>query len=294
LGDASDGATETQGAELAFQLLPHFYQTAWFLVLVAVLGAGVLLLLVRRRVLRVEREFRAVMAERNRIAREIHDTLAQGYVGISVQLEVIGELLRNQRMEAAAKHLKLTQGYVRDGLDDARQSIWALRSQDAGEQTLPVRLRRLVEKAHSHKLTASMDVHGAYRALSAEAEKELLRIAQEAIRNVEKHASASEMSVFLEYDERLLALTVKDNGKGFDPGAPAAKAAPGHYGLTGMKERAALIHGRIEIGSRPGEGTTVRVEVAAPPAGARQPAEAQDEGSSGTISEKREVNEVKE
>jgi len=294
LGDALDGSDSARGAELAFQLLPHFYQTTWFLILVAALGAGALLLLVRRRVLRVEREFRAVMAERNRIAREIHDTLAQGYVGISVQLEVMGELLRNSRVEAAAKHLKLTQGYVREGLDDARQSIWALRSQDAGEQTLPVRLRRLVEKAHGRNLTASLDVHGAYRALSADAEKELLRIAQEAIHNVEKHASASEVSVFLEYDERLLALTVKDNGKGFDPGARAGKAAAGHYGLTGMKERAALIHGRIEIASGPGEGTTVRVEVAAPPASARQSAEAQDEGSRGTTADKREVNELKE
>ena len=88
-----------------------------------------------------------MLGERNRIAREIHDTLAQGYVGISVQLEVLAELLRHNKVEAAAKQLDTTRGHVREGLADARQSIWALRSQDSGEKTLPVKLRRVTEKA---------------------------------------------------------------------------------------------------------------------------------------------------
>ena len=91
------------------------------------------MLLLRRRLRRAEREFTAVLGERSRIAREIHDTLAQGYVGISVQLEVLAELLRQRKVEDAAKHLDLTREYVREGLADARQSIWALRTQDAGE-----------------------------------------------------------------------------------------------------------------------------------------------------------------
>jgi len=267
LGSFADSGTQPE-ADLAFELLPHFYQTVWFVVLLVLLGSGMVFLVFRGRVLRVEREFRAVMAERNRIAREIHDTLAQGYVGISVQLEVLGELLRHNRTELAAKHLKLTQGQVREGLDDARQSIWALRSQDAGERTLPVRLRRLVEKAHGRSLAASLEVHGAYRALSPEAEKEILRIAQEAIHNVEKHAEATQLAVRLEYDARLLALAVTDNGKGF---LVSKSAAEGHYGLTGMRERVALIHGRFEITSQPGEGTTVRVEIPAPSANSRMP-----------------------
>ena len=110
------------------------------------------LLLLRRRVVRAEREFSAVLGERSRIAREIHDTLAQGYVGISVQLEVLAELLRQKKIEAAEKHLDTTRGYVREGLAEARQSIWALRSQDAGENTLPVRMRRLVEAAAGNRL----------------------------------------------------------------------------------------------------------------------------------------------
>ena len=271
---ADEGAGGVQEAALSFQLLPHFYQTVWVGVLLVLAGAGLVVLVFRRRVLGVEREFRAVMGERSRLAREIHDTLAQGYVGVSMQLEVLGELLRHNRAEAAQKHLKLTQDQVREGLEDARQSIWALRSQDAGEQTLPVRLRRLVEKAAGRSLTTNLEVHGAYRALSPGVEKEILRIAQEAIHNVEKHAAASSLGVRLEYDQRVLALTVTDNGKGFAMGT-GHDAGEGHYGLTGMRERAALIRASIEITSRPDEGTTVRMEVAAPQA--RKPEDAAKE-----------------
>jgi signal transduction histidine kinase/ligand-binding sensor domain-containing protein len=252
-----------QEASLSFELLPHFYQTIWFRALAALMIVALTLLVFRRRVIRVEREFRAVMAERNRIAREIHDTLAQGYVGISLQLEILGELLRHSRADAAQKHLALTQGLVREGLDDARQSIWALRSHDAGEQTLPIRLRRLVEQAAQSNLTANLEVHGAYRALAAETEQEILRIAQEAIHNVKRHAAASRLSLRLDYGERTLTLSVVDDGKGFAAGLPTASPA-GHYGLTGMRERAALIRAEIEIISEPGMGTTVRLKVPAP------------------------------
>jgi signal transduction histidine kinase len=143
----NDGVWNTAGAALTFELRPHFYQTAWFYVLLSAALAGLIVLLLRRRLKRAESEFRAVLGERNRIAREIHDTLAQGYVGVSVQLEVLAELLRMSKVEAAAKQLDQTRGYVREGLADARQSIWALRSQDSGETTLPVRLRRMVEAA---------------------------------------------------------------------------------------------------------------------------------------------------
>jgi signal transduction histidine kinase len=269
-------SAEPAEASLSFVLLPRFYQTAWFRVLMVLLVAALVVAVSRRRVLRVEREFKAVMAERNRIAREIHDTLAQGYVGISLQLEILGELLRHNRGDAAAKHLTLTQGLVREGLDDARQSIWALRSQDSGETTLPIRLRRLVEKAGNHDLTANLEVHGAYRALDPEVEQEILRIAQEAIHNVKKHAHASCLNVSLEYDDRALALTVADDGQGFDAGG-GPHAPDGHYGLTGMRERAALIQAGIEIESEVGKGTTVTLSARIPEASGKT-AEPQDAG----------------
>ncbi len=186
----NDGVWNTEGAALKFELRPHFYQTVWFYVLLALAVAGLVVLLLRLRLLRAEREFSAVLGERNRIAREIHDTLAQGYVGISVQLEVLSELLRHNKVEAAAKHLDTTRGYVREGLADARQSIWALRSQDSGETTLPVQLRRIVEQAGGHGLEAQFSIYGAYRPLPPGTEREILRVAQEAIHNVKKHAGA--------------------------------------------------------------------------------------------------------
>ena len=150
-----------------------------FYILLAVAVAGLVVLMLRRRLKRAESEFSAVLGERNRIAREIHDTLAQGYVGISVQLEVLAELLRHNKVEAAAKHLDTTRGYVREGLADARQSIWALRSQDSGEKTLPVRLRRMTEQAGGHGIESSFGIYGAYRPLGPGTEREFLRVAQE-------------------------------------------------------------------------------------------------------------------
>jgi signal transduction histidine kinase/ligand-binding sensor domain-containing protein len=259
----NDGLWNTEGAALAFELRPHFYQTIWFYALLLVAVAGVVVLLLRLRLRRAEGEFRAVLGERNRIAREIHDTLAQGYVGVSVQLEVLSELLRHHKPEAAAKHLDLTRGYVREGLADARQSIWALRSQDTGETTLPVRLRRIVEAEGGHGLEASFSLFGAYRPLPSETEREFLRVAQEAIHNVKKHAGARHLFVQLEYGQEEIALEVRDDGRGF-AASEEMESAPGHYGLTGMRERAAAIGGRLEVTSEPGVGTTVRLRTAAP------------------------------
>jgi signal transduction histidine kinase len=205
----------------------------------------------------------AVLEERNRIAREIHDTLAQGYVGISVQLEVLAELLRHRKVDEAAKQLDTTRGYVREGLAEARQSIWALRSQDSGETTLPVNLRRITEQAQGHGLDSNFSVHGAYRPLSSGAEREIVRVAQEAIHNVKKHAAAKHLFVQLNYGPAEIGLEVRDDGLGFEADG-ASHAPPGHFGLMGMHERAAAIGGTLEVNSGPGAGTTVRLHAPAP------------------------------
>lgn len=258
----NDGVWNTEGAALRFELRPHFYQTVWFYILLALLVAALVVLILRLRLMRAEREFRAVLGERNRIAREIHDTLAQGYVGISVQLEVLAELLRLHKVDAAAKQLDTARSQVRDGLADARQSIWALRSQDSGEKTLPVELRRVTEQAGGHNLEASFSIYGAYRALPPGTEREILRIAQEAIHNVKKHAGARHLTVQLEYRQNEVALEVRDDGRGFAAEA-GAHSPPGHYGLTGMRERAAAIRGVLDLTSEAGGGTTVRLRVPA-------------------------------
>ncbi|MGO8934787.1 MAG: two-component regulator propeller domain-containing protein [Terracidiphilus sp.] len=258
----NDGLWNTTGAALSFELRPHFYQTLWFYVLLLLALAGTVLLVLKRRLYVAEREFKAVLGERSRIAREIHDTLAQGYVGVSVQLEVLAELLRQRKTEDAGKQLDQTRDYVRHGLADARQSIWALRTQDASETTLPVKLRRMAEGAGGDGLTARFSLFGAYRPLPADSEREVARIAQEAIQNVKKHAGAIELSVQLEYGPEAVTLEVRDDGRG---GAleRAAAASPGHFGLTGMRERAAEIGATLEVSSSPGEGTTIRLSVPA-------------------------------
>jgi ligand-binding sensor domain-containing protein/two-component sensor histidine kinase len=258
----NDGIWNTTGAAFSFELRPHFYQTLWFYALLLVALGGAILLVLKRRLYVAEREFKAVLGERSRIAREIHDTLAQGYVGVSVQLEVLAAMLRQHKMEDAGKQLDQTRDYVRHGLADARQSIWALRTQDASETTLPVRLRRMAEAAGSERLTTRFSLFGAYRPLPAETESELTRVAQEAILNVKKHADASQLWVQLEYGPEMVTLEVRDDGRG---GALdyATGSSVGHFGLTGMRERAASIGGTLEVSSARGEGTTIRLSVPA-------------------------------
>jgi len=257
----NDGVWNEAGAAVVFELKPRFYQSLWFYALMTLLAAGLVvaatMLVERRKRLRTEREFNAVLGERNRIAREIHDTLAQGYVGVSVQLEVLAELLRKNRTEAAVKQLDQTRNQVRDGLAEARQSIWALRSQDSGEKTLPVRLRRMAEDAGLGGLETLFKVFGAYRPLSPDTEQELLRIAQEAIQNVQRHSGAKCLTVQIEYLPVAVALEIRDDGRGFD--TTEAAGLDGHYGLTGMRERAATFGGTLEVISGAGRGTTIRV-----------------------------------
>jgi signal transduction histidine kinase/ligand-binding sensor domain-containing protein len=259
----NDGLWNTTGTSLSFQLRPHFYQTIWFYLLLLAFAAGLVFLAFRLRLLRAEREFRAVLAERNRIAREVHDTLAQGYVGVSVQLEVLSELLRNNKTDSAVRHLDTTRQHVREGLAEARQSIWALRSQDSGENTLPVLLRRATEHANGHGVEAAFSLYGAYRPMPPGTEREILRIGQEAIHNVKKHAGAKHLSVQLEYGPAEIALIVKDDGRGFESGNGTG-SPPGHYGLTGMRERADLIGGTLDVTSELGAGTTVHLHLTMP------------------------------
>jgi len=258
----NDGLWNTTDAALSFELRPHFYQTFWFYALMLAAVAGMVVFFLRQRLHAAQREFRAVLGERSRIAREIHDTLAQGYVGVSVQLEVLAELLRQRKDEDATKQLDKTREYVRHGLADARQSIWALRTQDTSEVTLPVRVRRLAEAAEGGGLEARFSTFGAYRPLPVETEQELLRIAQEAIHNVKRHAEASELFVQLEYEPETITLEVRDNGRGGAEDRTTA-TSPGHFGLTGIRERAVAIGGTLEVTSEPGAGTTIRLRAPA-------------------------------
>jgi signal transduction histidine kinase len=214
----------------------------------------------RLRVRFVEARLKGVMAERERIAREIHDTLAQGYVGISVQLEIASQMLAVSP-DAVREQLEETKALVRSGLAEARSSIWELRSEGDGASTLPARLRSVAKaKQRGGKPEITVAVHGSYRGLERRVEDEMVRVAQEAIENVLRHANARTIAVSLGYDAEKVELNVQDDGDGFREPAESF-AAQGHFGLRGMQERAAAIGGVLGVSSSPGRGTSVNLRV---------------------------------
>jgi signal transduction histidine kinase len=234
----------------------------WFILLVIVLLALAIFLIYRLRLRRLRSQFNAVLAERNRVAREVHDTLAQSFVGVSVQLELTGQLLAHEKVDAARQQLDQTRAYVREGIDEARRSIWDLRAATA-QNTLPTRLSRVAEKAEGHLLRVQAQVGGTYRPLPASIENEVFRIAQEALANVSQHAQATSASLSLNYEPSQLTLTVVDNGRGFSPTVPKTSSR-GHFGIQGMRERATTIGADLTITSSPGRGTQLRLVVPLP------------------------------
>lgn len=260
-----DGIWNKQGATAGIHMLPHFYQTWWFAALMLLPIAGASYGVYRWRVARVEAamasRFEAVLGERNRIAREIHDTLAQGFAGISVQLEIVSRKLESSG-ETARQHLDTARMLVRSSLAEARRSIWELRSQGVESGDLPSRLSQMTtQMGGSGRPKIVLEVHGSYRALGGKTEDELLRMAQEAMTNAIKHAEATQIDVELAFDPKLLRMTISDNGKGFTASGDTG-GVNGHFGLKGIGERAAGIGAKLKLESAPGAGTRVSVEVA--------------------------------
>jgi len=255
---SKDGEWNSAGAELRFRIVPPIYRRWWFLLLslivVLALVAGLYLLRLRR----LEREFDAVLAERNRMAREIHDTLTQDFVGASLQLDLIAQHLNRGKFELALEQVKRTRQLVTEGLEEARRSIWELRVNNS-QDSLPTRLGKVAQRDTFSAIHPRLHVGGAYRVVDPKVERELLRIAQEALMNVLHHARSAETSVELHYSSDMLMLTIEDKGVGFRVNEAPSKT--GHYGLLGMKERAATIDGTLEVASEPGRGTKVTLRV---------------------------------
>jgi signal transduction histidine kinase/ligand-binding sensor domain-containing protein len=254
-----DGIWSEQGAEIAFVIKPPFYRTLWFSGFVALLLAGIVFAVYTMRVRAIRSQFNAILAERNRIAREIHDTLAQGFVGVSMQLELTAHLLAQSQVLEASQQVDRTRDLVREGLADARRSIWDLRAADT-QTTLPMRLTRLVEQSATEHLKTDLDIGGTYRALSSNIENEVFRIVQEALANVVRHSGATRVALSLRYHPNELTVTVFDNGSGFHASDPTLPAK-GHFGLQGMRERANQIGGRLNVKSSPDSGTTVTLAI---------------------------------
>jgi signal transduction histidine kinase len=213
----------------------------------------------RWRVSHVEARFDAVLQERNRIAREIHDTLAQGFAGVSVQLEIVSRLMESS-IEPAREHLNQARFLVRKSLADARSSIWELRSQAAEDEDLAARFSRMANQvAGSGPPKVELQIRGAYRPLPPKVERELLKIAQEAVTNAVRHANAERIDLELAFESGKLRMTIADNGRGFT-GTPNGSGPTGHFGLQGMQERAKEIDAELKVETAVERGTIVSVE----------------------------------
>ena len=207
-----------------------------------------------------------VLRERQRLAHEIHDTLAQGFTSIVMNLEAVEET-EPPASETARRHLEGARRAARESLAEARRLVWALRPESLDRRSLPEALRSLSERwSEETGVTARASVTGTPRMLSPEAEVAILRVAQEALGNVRKHAGAQKAALTLSYMDDLVVLDVLDDGSGFDPAAPRAAVGAqdsGGFGLRSMRERVEGLGGRFLIDSSPGGGTSLTVELPA-------------------------------
>ncbi|MEO8040627.1 MAG: GAF domain-containing sensor histidine kinase [Betaproteobacteria bacterium] len=199
----------------------------------------------------------AVLEERNRIARDIHDTLAQGFTGVVVNLEAANRSLKKHNTELAVQHIEHARSLAQAGLAEARISVGALRPQVLQRADLAEALRTLIRRFEgSESLRSTVQTVGDRTPLPADVENELLRIAQEGMTNVLKHAGARNVELKLVFDGDAVRLSITDDGLGFDPGAHHEG-----FGLVGMRERAERIGARLVVVSRAGQGTQVETIV---------------------------------
>ena len=205
-------------------------------------------------------QFEAIIAERTRMAREIHDTLAQGFTGISAQLEVLNDRL-SDLPPATRRHLDLARELVRSSLAEARRTVWNLRAQTLEENGLPGALTRLGRQlTDGTSLAFQLHVEGEPRTLPADVENNLLRIGQEAITNAVRHSRARQLTLTLQFIPDAVHLTVADDGSGI-AGTGKSAAAQGGFGLPGVRERAEAMRAQLEIHSPPGGGTRIHIIV---------------------------------
>ncbi|MEQ8677163.1 MAG: sensor histidine kinase [Aggregatilineales bacterium] len=202
----------------------------------------------------------SVSQERNRLARELHDTIAHTLSGLSVQLEALNKQL-DRDPEVAKTIVKDSRDMVRGGLQDMRRALQALRASPLDDLGFELAIHNLVASMRERSginiaLTMPEYINGI---MSFEVEQVVYRITEEALNNIVRHANADTVSITLQKDKNKIILNVTDNGLGFDVQEASTK---GRFGLIGMHERALLCDGNLEIISKPGDGTSIRLTVA--------------------------------
>ena len=261
----NDGVWNDTGASIDFTIAPAFYQTRWFYALCAVACLGVLVALYRARMRQVAAQVRgrleARLAERERIARDLHDTLLQGIQGLIWRFQAATDRIPSteparQLMEQSLDRADLLLAESRDKVKDLRPTV-------TDAKDLPQALAAEGEHfALEHHAEFRASVHGTCRELHPIVREEGFLIAREALSNAFRHARAGRIEVEVSYDRAALHVRIRDDGEGISPAVLGA-GRPGHFGLLGMRERATKLGAHLEVWSKPGAGTEVDLRVPA-------------------------------
>lgn len=249
---------EQSTASLGFTVEPAFYQTRWFLILGVCLAAAIVAGGWQLRLRRIQSGFALVLDERTRISRELHDTILQALAGLALQVEGFAQQHPDSNAAAGLRRLRRQ---VEQHIHDTRHAILGLRSGDDTARPLAERLEAsAVELLTGTGVRAEITVEGQPAGLPPQLEEQVMRIAQEAIRNAARHSGAALVQVTLRYGAAGLVLTVRDEGKGFTPDEEAGRHSQ-RWGVMGMQERARKAGAGFTLESAPGLGTTVTVTV---------------------------------
>jgi len=243
---------------LSIEWRPHFYKTAWFPAICGLAALAAVWVWYRLHVRNLRQRFAAVLDERNRLAREMHDTLIQGCVGVSALLEAassareVSPIISDELLDRARNEVRAT-------VDEARLAVWNLR-QNAGEGLAPAISLLTRRLSLETGIPIRFESNGSAPDLGAENERSLLMIVREALQNALRHAAPDHVSVALSSDRRGLRVEIEDDGRGFDPSVINSSNGR-HYGLVGMRERAEKLGGQLSLTSSPGNGTHVLLRV---------------------------------
>ncbi len=251
----ADGIWSTEPASLEFTIQPRIYQRSWFFPVLAVLFGLAITAGYRVRIRRLKNRFDLVLAERSRIARELHDTLLQGLAGITMQMQALWTRL------PLSKERQVLGDIIKDAgacSTEARRSLWGLRAIDTESADFSEKLAKLAREAVAGRpISLSLHLESVALGMFPETEYQLLRIAQESISNALTHAHGTSLRIHLAVDKQKLQLTIEDDGIGF--AADMEHQRLGHFGLIGIRERAGEIGAQLTLSSSPELGTKVSI-----------------------------------
>jgi len=277
----SDGIWSGSEAAVEFEVEPTLWQTGWFRLSCAtaflVLLWAVYQLRLRQVTAQVRNRLEGRFEERERIARELHDTLLQSFQGLLLCFQAAINLLPH-RPEEARERLESAVDQAQQAITEGRDAVQGLRSSTIETNDLAAALRTLGEEFAANKTNRNppvfnVDVEGAPRELHPILRDDVFRIVGEALRNAFLHAQASRIEVEIHYDERQLRLRIRDDGKGIESQIVTDKGRPGHWGLRGMHERAKLVGGDLEVWSKLETGTEIELTIPASTAYAKSSAQ---------------------